>query len=75
VLSSAGTALDKGDRGGPGAGETAGGLITTGTEGYVRITAKPGKKAQAPAEYVVRWSSSVGGPPAARPDDPLPPEE
>ncbi len=78
VVTAAGVALDKGDHGGVGAGEDATAAIATGTAAYVRITAKPSKKPQPPAPYVLRWSSTYGGPaapPAAAPDDPLPPEE
>ncbi len=75
VVTASGTSLGKGDAGGPGAGEDCTGAVAAGAEAYVRISAKPGKRPQAPADYVVRWSSSVGGVPAASTDDPLPPEE
>ena len=75
VVSASSVALDKRDRGGVGAGEDASAAIATGAEAYVRVSAKATKKAQAPAAYVLRWSSAAGGPPAATPDDPLPPEE
>lgn len=75
LLSASGAAVEKGDRGGVGAGEDCSAAVPTGAEAYVRVGAKAAKKAQAPAAYTVRWSSSIGGAPAALPDDPLPPEE
>ncbi len=75
VLGASGASVDKGDRGGAGAGEDATAPVPSGAPAFIRVTAKAGKKPVPPAAYVLRWSSSVGGPPAATPDDPLPPEE
>ena len=78
VVGAAGQPLDQGDHGGLGAGEDATAAVATGADVYVRVSAKPSKKPLPPAPYVLRWSSAFAGaaaPPAAAPDDPLPPEE